>query len=428
MASNSSWSRFEILVLFCIISLGVIQDGFSISVDNYRSAQIKSKRWAFRGADIEEQVTPPHVGGSHEKGIGSKSNFEVRQAVSDPPAPVGAEATSNTTTTITTTTTTTTTTTPLPTATINTDIIPPPATTTQAPASVQQPMANISEFLAMNYSYTDHTSFEDGTNDWDFTGTWSKTNLSSTDANKRPVSLPMIGMLASASNESSSADNSTNSTLLPDQNNFVMIYAVDKFSPKGLLQKSFDETANGEVFIRYYVGVPAAVFNVTLMRDDKTMQLYSSMMEGDDSTVGAWTARRLKFTEGQTLNQKITLVLSVSAPDGTPMGTSVLAVQHIAVGGMWPGGTPPMPVRPSNETVTPPGSASYLEGIAYSIYTALYVFLAFFLLLIVALVAVLVRGRLRQQAPRSASSDYDPNKAYRLDKVYDNPSYDASSP
>lgn len=66
-----------------------------------------------------------------------------------------------------------------------------------------------------------------------------------------------------------------------------------------------------------------------------------------------------------------------------------------------------------------------LESVAQAIWDAFYVFLALFCACLVALVALIVRGRCREDDPPPAVATYNPRTAsYRLDKVYDNPSYD----
>ncbi|XP_018027788.1 uncharacterized protein LOC108683023 isoform X2 [Hyalella azteca] len=383
---------------------------------------------------VEETEGPSHAGeiGDGHHPMSLRHSRVVRQSDNDAEPDAGSTETTTATTTTSTTTSTATSTTTTSTTTTEPLTTTVPNVTSQAPViSGSISRANISTFIEKNYNYSDHTSFDNGTNGWDFLGTWSKTDLNATEASKRPVPLPMEDVLGDPGQQPEPAsDNNTDLVILPDQNNYVMICTVDGFSPMGQLKKSFPATTVGEVFIRYFIPAKDIVFNVTLVNAQSGTQLLYSNLDDTQATTNVWTTDSFSFKQWPSLALDYQVVLTVSASAGSTLEKSqpLLAVQHIAVGGMWPGGVQPTIAPPvSNETINPPGSAPYLEGLQFSIYTALYVFLAFFLLLIVALVVVVVRGRLRQKATRSASSDYDPNTAYRLDKVYDNPAYDASA-
>ncbi|XP_066958359.1 uncharacterized protein [Macrobrachium rosenbergii] len=70
-----------------------------------------------------------------------------------------------------------------------------------------------------------------------------------------------------------------------------------------------------------------------------------------------------------------------------------------------------------------------LAGVAQAIWDAFYVFLALFCACLVAIVGLIVRGRCKDgDSPPAAVATYNPRTAsYRLDKVYDNPSYDTNA-
>ncbi|XP_068245124.1 uncharacterized protein [Palaemon carinicauda] len=81
-----------------------------------------------------------------------------------------------------------------------------------------------------------------------------------------------------------------------------------------------------------------------------------------------------------------------------------------------------------SDTSTLNENVNKLAGLAQAIWDAFYVFLALFCACLVAIVGLIVRGRCKDDDnPPTAVATYNPRTAsYRLDKVYDNPSYDTN--
>ncbi|XP_045119974.1 uncharacterized protein LOC123509606 isoform X3 [Portunus trituberculatus] len=135
------------------------------------------------------------------------------------------------------------------------------------------------------------------------------------------------------------------------------------------------------------------------------------------------------------------------SPLGCPGDFKILfGVQHNEAG-MWAAADitvrgmtgPPVTTTPVNGTTLEPANVttiatvttteeedlSSLESVAQAIWDAFYVFLALFCACLVALVALIVHGRCKDDEPPPAVATYNPRTAsYRMDKVYDNPSYD----
>ncbi|XP_064110969.1 uncharacterized protein LOC135218532 isoform X2 [Macrobrachium nipponense] len=123
----------------------------------------------------------------------------------------------------------------------------------------------------------------------------------------------------------------------------------------------------------------------------------------------------------------------VPHPNGTKEPAANVSVLPPNIPGKPPNGAPEDPHSgyPSgiSDTSSFEENVNKLAGVAQAIWDAFYVFLALFCACLVAIVGLIVRGRCKDgDSPPAAVATYNPRTAsYRLDKVYDNPSYDTNA-
>jgi len=277
-----------------------------------------------------------------------------------------------------------------------------------------EPGVTISSINTKNYTFIEHTSFNHSMHMWDFEGLWNKYNLR--DMAKAPIPFPRpnapkrvqtrqvegggtpgdaIGSSGTAGREPTGAT-APSGLVQPDNNNYVLMNYVSRVG--GVISKSFDNLASGEVIVNYYILLNDVTFSVTLQDANGTAHELLSTSE----PAQRWHAVSLPFSEAMTNLKQFKLELRVvkKLPEGTSKVSPqrAFALHHVAVGGFKdPKSVTPAPTTSpqTNNTIFPPGSLAEIENLAYSIWTALYVFLAFFVLCIVALVAVVAKGRLR---------------------------------
>ncbi|XP_063878754.1 uncharacterized protein LOC135110402 isoform X2 [Scylla paramamosain] len=258
--------------------------------------------------------------------------------------------------------------------------------------------------------YLDLTKFVDGLNNWDFMGAWAKYDLSLLDEALRP--LPLV----------------------PDAEDQGVFICQTSALPS-TLQKTFPTLHNATLSLTYYAKASDGQLSmtgevVTAEGARETLFNYSVTGEGAAHPEGSWGTDTFEI------------------PPWLPWGASRFcwAVQH-SEAGMWAAADitvegmtgPPITTTPVNGTTAAPPNVttitttttteeenlSSLESVAQAIWDAFYVFLALFCACLVALVALIVHGRCKDDEPPPAVATYNPRTAsYRMDKVYDNPSYD----
>lgn len=295
---------------------------------------------------------------------------------------------------------------------------------------------NATEYKA----FADLTNFVGGINNWDFTGAWAKHDLAKLEEGKRPVPLR------------------------PDADNQGVFICQTSDIPS-TLEKDFPPLHNATFNLTYFAKASEGELVMTgevVAAMDVSETLFNYSIPGDSAghPEGSWGTDNFTLpTLAAQGNFKIRLVVEhskkgewaaaeirVQGITGPPIITTPAPptsnVTQVTTPKPELNQTETTPSQVNGTTEAPPNTTaiapttteksggaaeelSRLESVAQAVWDAFYVFLALFCACLVALVALIVHGRCKDDEPPPAVATYNPRTAsYRMDKVYDNPSYD----